>query len=86
MGLQHLNITLPDEIAELVRAKVAAGEYATESDVIQESLQSLSPRDQAFESWLAESVAPAYDALIANPKRAANADHVRARIQSLRKG
>jgi Arc/MetJ-type ribon-helix-helix transcriptional regulator len=33
---QQFSITLPNEMAEAVRAKVAAGEYATESEVIRD--------------------------------------------------
>jgi antitoxin ParD1/3/4 len=74
---KQLSITLPNELAELVRAKVAAGEYATESEVIRDGLRVLLARDRAVESWLRETVAPAYDALKANPSRAVSAEHVR---------
>lgn len=35
---QQFSITLPNAMAELVRAKVEAGEYATESVVIRDGL------------------------------------------------
>ena len=66
---QQLSITLPNEMAELVRAKVTAGEYATESEVIRDGLRVLLARDRAVETWLREQVVPAYDALKANPSR-----------------
>jgi antitoxin ParD1/3/4 len=72
---KQLSITLPNELAELIRAKVAAGEYATESEVIRDGLRVLLARDRAVESWLRETVAPAYDALKANPSRAVSAEH-----------
>jgi len=75
---QQLSITLPNEMADLVRAKVATGEYATESEVIRDGLRTLLARDRAVEDWLREKVAPAYDALKADPSRAVSADHVRA--------
>jgi antitoxin ParD1/3/4 len=56
---QQLSITLPNEMADLVRAKVATGEYATESEVIREGLRTLLARDRAVEGWLREQVAPA---------------------------
>jgi len=31
---QQFNITLPNEMADIVKTKVATGEYATESEVI----------------------------------------------------
>jgi len=43
---QQLSITLPNEMAQLVRAKVAAGEYASESEVIRDGLRNFA-RDRA---------------------------------------
>lgn len=77
---QQLSITLPNEMADLIKAKVRAGEYATESEVIREGLRALLARDRAVERWLHEQVGPAYDALKADPSRAVMADHVRARL------
>ncbi len=79
---QQLSITLPNEMADLVRAKVATGEYATESEVIRDGLRTLPARDRAVESWLREQVAPAYDALKADPSRAVSLDNVRARLSA----
>ena len=38
---QQFSITLPNQMAEALRAKVAAGEYATESEVIRDGLRVL---------------------------------------------
>ena len=77
---QQFSITLPIQMAEAVKAKVAAGEYATESEVIRDGLRALMARDRALESWLVGQVAPAYDALKADPSRAVSIDEVRARL------
>ncbi|OKA29359.1 CopG family transcriptional regulator [Pseudomonas versuta] len=77
---QQFSITLPNQMADAVKAKVAAGEYATESEVIRDGLRALMARDRALESWLAGQVAPAYDALKAEPSRALSIDQVRARL------
>lgn len=77
---QQFSITLPNEMADVVKAKVTAGEYATESEVIRDGLRALMARDRAVESWLRDQVGPAYDALKADPSRAVTADHVRARL------
>lgn len=77
---QQLSITLPNEMASLVRAKVAAGAYASESEVIREGLRALMARDHAMENWLQSRVGPAYDALKADPSRAVTADQVRKRL------
>lgn len=77
---QQLSITLPNEMAEVVKTKVRTGEYATESEVIRDGLRTLLARDQAVENWLLQQVGPAYDALKADPSSAVTADQVRARL------
>jgi len=82
---QQFSVTLPIEMANLVKTKVAGGEYATESEVIRDGLRVLMARDRAVESWLAQEVAPAYDALKADPGRAIPVDQVRARLAAQHK-
>ena len=77
---QQLSITLPNEMAEAVRGKVLAGEYASESEVLRDGLRALFARDRAVEYLLNNQVSAAYDALKAAPSRAVTADHVRARL------
>lgn len=77
---QQFSITLPNEMAEIVKTKVAAGEYATESEVIRDGLRALMARDRAMEVWLQQTVAPAFDALKTNPERALGIDEVRAAL------
>ena len=77
---QQFSVTLLIEMANLVKTKVACGEYATESEVIRDGLRVLMARDRAVESWLAQEVAPAYDALKADPDRAIPLDQVRERL------
>jgi antitoxin ParD1/3/4 len=79
---QQLSITLPNQMADLVRAKVAAGEYATESEVIRDGLRTLLARDRAVEAWLRDDVAPAYDGLKVDPSRAVSLDDVRAALSA----
>ena len=67
-------------MAEAVRSKVAAGEYATESEVIRDGLRALLARDRAVESWLRKQVAPANDALKADPSRVIGVDQLRAAL------
>ena len=77
---QQLSITLPNEMANLIKAKVQSGEYATESEVIRDGLRVLLARDRAIESWLHDQVGPAYDALKADPSTAVTVDQVRKRL------
>lgn len=82
---QQFSITLPNEMAEAVRAKVASGEYATESEVIRDGLRALLARDRAVEDWLRKEVATAYDALKADPSRAVGIDAVKSRLVAAHK-
>jgi antitoxin ParD1/3/4 len=77
---QQLSITLPKEMAEAVKAKVASGEYASESEVIRDGLRVLMARDRAVEHWLRAEVGPACDALQTDPSRAVTVSQVRARL------
>lgn len=82
---QQFSITLPNEMADAVKAKVAAGEYATESEVIRDGLRTLLARDQAVETWLRTEVAAAYDAMRADPSRGLTVDQVRASLADSRR-
>lgn len=76
----QMNITLPNDLVETIRNKVKAGEYASESDVVREGLRTLLARDHATDLWLRNEVAPACDALRADPARAVSVEHVRGRL------
>lgn len=82
---QQFSITLPNEMADLVKAKVAGGEYATESEVIRDGLRTLLARDRAMEAWLREQVVPAAQALKADPGRALSAALVREQLAEKRR-
>lgn len=56
-----LSITLPHDMAQMVKDKVASGAYASESEVIRDGLRALQARDAAVERWLLESVVPVFD-------------------------
>ena len=79
---QQLSITLPNEMAAIVKSKVKAGEYATESEVVRDGIRALLARDRAVENWLHDQVGPAYDALKADPSRAVSVDQVKARLRA----
>lgn len=77
---RQLSITLPNEMADIVRAKVASGEYASESEVIREGLRALSARERALDDWLRQQALPAYDAYRADPSRGIALEDVRRSI------
>jgi antitoxin ParD1/3/4 len=73
-------VSLPAEQAAYIDAKVAAGDYASASEVVRAGLRALKERDQAIERWLVEEVAPTYDAMAADPDSAISLDDVHAAI------
>ena len=80
---QSLSITLPHEMAQMVKAKVSSGEYATESEVVRDGLRTLAARDAAVEKWLIDEVVPTYDRVMADPiANTISAEEARARLQA----
>lgn len=86
---KQLSITLPIDMANLLQAKVEAGEYASVSSAIQDALRLVQARDRAFENavehWLRTEVVPAYDALKADPSRGLTTEQVLASLAEARK-
>lgn len=76
----QMSVTLPIDMAEVVRAKVHSGEYVSDSEVVREGIRALLARDRAVDNWLTQVVGPAYDELKADPTRGMTADQVRARL------
>ena len=81
---QQFSVTLPNEMAQMVKNKVASGEYASESEVIRDGLRALQAQDKALETWLHTEVATSYDALKADPGRALGIEQVRAHLAAKR--
>lgn len=77
---QQFSVTLPNEIAAQVRARVASGEYASESEVIRDGLRALNARERAVDDWLRQQALPAYDAYLADPSVAIPLEDVRKTI------
>jgi len=79
---QALTITLPHDMLEMVKAKVACGEYATESEVIRDGLRALLARNAVLETWLKEEVARSYDECEADASLGVSASEVMDRVRS----
>jgi antitoxin ParD1/3/4 len=77
-----ISVTLPHDMAAMVKAKVASGEYATESEVIRDGLRTLQARDAAIESWLRDEVAKSYDEYAAAPSTGIPAEEVMVRLRA----
>jgi antitoxin ParD1/3/4 len=73
-------VTLPNDMAAQVKAKVASGEYASESEVIRDGLRALQARDRALEKWLRTEAVDIYDRMKADPSRGRTIEQVRATL------
>lgn len=80
---RQFSVTLPNDMAASIRAKVESGEYASESEVIREGIRALNARERAMEDWLRQTALPAYDAYRADPSRGMSPEEVRASISKL---
>lgn len=79
---QPISITLPHDMAAMVKAKVAAGEYASESEVIRDGLRSLLARDAALDNWLRGEVAKSYDEFASDPSIGVPASDIMERLRA----
>jgi antitoxin ParD1/3/4 len=79
---QPISITLPHDMAAMVKAKVTSGEYASESEVIRDGLRTLQARDAALESWLRDEVTKSFDEFAADPSSGVPSDEIMARLSA----
>ncbi|MGZ8284508.1 MAG: ribbon-helix-helix domain-containing protein [Allosphingosinicella sp.] len=80
-----MSIELPEEMAELVDARIASGRNASESEVIQEALELLVEQDAPLEDWEERELAAAYDEWKANPTGGFTIDEVRQHLDERRR-
>jgi antitoxin ParD1/3/4 len=72
---------MPEEMARAVKARVASGAYASESEVIREGLRALGVQEQAVERWLASKGVARFDAYTASPDNTLSAGEAGARLR-----
>lgn len=82
---KQLSITLPNNMADALKERVASGAYASESEVIRDGLRSLFAREEAIETWLRTEVADSYDELRADPSRAISSADMCTRLTEVHK-
>ena len=77
-----VTLTLPEPILGALRAKVASGEYASESAVIEDGLRLLLEQDAAFGRWLTEDVMASIEAHGRDPADVVPVDEIMDRIRA----
>ncbi len=80
--VEKRTVSLPAKHAAYVDKMVASGSYASVSEVVRAGLRALQERDVAVEKWLREEVAPAYDAIKADPARGLTAEGVFTKLRA----
>lgn len=84
----QLKVTLPEDLAEQVRAWVSSGEFADESEVVREALEDFVGRERSYqerlEHWLRTEVVASYEAWKANPSDVYGVEEVKAYLQRRR--
>jgi antitoxin ParD1/3/4 len=83
---EQFTITLPTELVELIRSKVASGEYVSESEYVETKLREKfdlpDTDDPELEQWLKTVGVARYDAYDANPNDVYTADEILKSLQS----
>lgn len=74
--------SLTEEASAYIDAKVAAGGYASGSEVVREGLRAMQERDAAIERWLREEVVPTIEEMEAHPERLVPLDEAFDRIEA----
>lgn len=76
----QMSITLPNTMAQDIKTRVAAGEYASESEMVREGLRALAARNAAVERWLETEAVAAFDEASAHPELSKSSEEVRAML------
>jgi antitoxin ParD1/3/4 len=77
-----LSITVPHEMARMIKDKVASGQYASESEVIRDGLRALQERDAAVENWLQQEVRRSIAEVAESPNAVIPIEDVLARVKA----
>ncbi|MGB8600674.1 MAG: type II toxin-antitoxin system ParD family antitoxin [Rhizomicrobium sp.] len=77
-----ITVTLPHDMATMVKQRVASGEYASDSEVIRDGLRALKARDEALEKWLQKEAAESFREYDADPSTGIPAEDVMDQIRA----
>jgi antitoxin ParD1/3/4 len=80
---QEFTITLPKDVAEIVRAKVLSGRYATESEFIEAAIVEaiLPSHDDGLEHWIQTEGVRRCEAMDADPSRGLTFEEIKASFE-----
>jgi antitoxin ParD1/3/4 len=75
-----LTVTLPDDLADLVRRRVEAGDYESESAMVREGLEALLGRDRSLDDWLRTEVRAGHEDYLRDPGSALTGEDLLRRL------
>ncbi len=78
---EQISVDVPHDVATALRAQVARGQYATESDAVTEALRSAQEQDRETEAWLRKVIVPICDDVMAGTATLLTIDEVRERLR-----
>ena len=84
--MRSVTITLSDDMVRATDAKIAAGEFASEGDIVREGLETLLADDATLEGWLRSDVVASCREMAADPSRGIPIDDVVGRIEGRMRG
>lgn len=79
--MEKLSVDIPADLLATVRAQVAAGRYASESEAITAALWAATADDDDLDAWLRGPVADAYDAVERGDTVLMTSEEVRAALR-----
>ncbi|WP_102957802.1 ribbon-helix-helix domain-containing protein [Mangrovicella endophytica] len=79
---QPLTVTVPADVADMLRERVESGQSMSETEAIREGLLALQERDEEIEQWLRHDVLPTLDAHRSDPQRAETLAAARQRLNT----
>lgn len=77
---KQLSITIPNNMADALKERVASGAYASESEVVRDGLRTLFARDEAVEKWLRTEIVASVEEMRADPARAITSAEMRTEL------
>jgi antitoxin ParD1/3/4 len=80
---QTMNVSLPEQMEEFVRQKVAVGDYETASEVVREGLRLLKQRDDLWKAEVRSKIKQGMDSI--RDGRSIPAQQVKAEMAAFKK-
>lgn len=80
-AVERISVEVPVTIARAMRARVAAGRFASESEAVASALETVEKQERDLEGWLRGPVADAFDAVENDTATLFTAEEARARLR-----